>query len=81
MQNCRSGDRRRQNNCWFQGRAELGPRALGNRSILCDPQREDMKNVLNARVKFREPFRPLRHPSRKKHARRILSPTVLRHPS
>jgi carbamoyltransferase len=43
---------------WFQGRAELGPRALGNRSILCDPRREDMKDVLNARVKFREPFRP-----------------------
>ncbi len=43
---------------WFQGRAELGPRALGNRSILCDPRRADMKDVLNARVKFREPFRP-----------------------
>ena len=43
---------------WFQGRAELGPRALGNRSILCDPRREDMKDLLNSRVKFREPFRP-----------------------
>jgi carbamoyltransferase len=43
---------------WFQGRAEFGPRALGNRSILCDPRRADMKDVLNARVKFREPFRP-----------------------
>jgi carbamoyltransferase len=43
---------------WFQGRMELGPRALGNRSILADPRREDMKDVLNARVKNREPFRP-----------------------
>jgi carbamoyltransferase len=43
---------------WFQGRAEFGPRSLGNRSILADPRREDMKDVLNARVKFREPFRP-----------------------
>jgi carbamoyltransferase len=43
---------------WFQGRAEFGPRALGNRSILADPRRVDMKDVLNARVKFREPFRP-----------------------
>ncbi len=43
---------------WFQGRMELGPRALGNRSILADPRRADMKDVLNARVKHREPFRP-----------------------
>ncbi len=43
---------------WFQGRAEFGPRSLGNRSILADPRRADMKDVLNARVKFREPFRP-----------------------
>jgi carbamoyltransferase len=43
---------------WFQGRAEFGPRALGNRSILADPRRQDMKDVLNATVKFREPFRP-----------------------
>jgi carbamoyltransferase len=43
---------------WFQGRMEIGPRALGNRSILADPRREDMKDVLNARVKNREPFRP-----------------------
>jgi carbamoyltransferase len=43
---------------WFQGRAEYGPRALGNRSILADPRRPEMKDVLNARVKFREPFRP-----------------------
>lgn len=43
---------------WFQGRTEFGPRALGNRSILADPRRKDMKDVLNARIKFREPFRP-----------------------
>jgi carbamoyltransferase len=43
---------------WFQGRAEFGPRALGNRSILADPRRKDMKDRLNATVKFREPFRP-----------------------
>lgn len=43
---------------WFQGRFEMGPRALGNRSILADPRRADMKDVLNARVKKREAFRP-----------------------
>jgi carbamoyltransferase len=43
---------------WFQGRMEWGPRALGNRSILCDPRRADMKVVLNAKIKRRESFRP-----------------------
>lgn len=43
---------------WFQGRMEFGPRALGNRSIVADPRRHDMKDVLNARIKHREPFRP-----------------------
>jgi carbamoyltransferase len=43
---------------WFQGRMEFGPRALGNRSILVDPRRPDMKDILNARIKHREPFRP-----------------------
>jgi carbamoyltransferase len=43
---------------WFQGRMEWGPRALGNRSILADPRREDMKDILNARIKHREKFRP-----------------------
>jgi carbamoyltransferase len=43
---------------WFQGRMEFGPRALGNRSILADPRRADMKDVLNERVKHREAFRP-----------------------
>lgn len=43
---------------WFDGRSELGPRALGQRSILCDPRRLDAKEVLNKRVKKREAFRP-----------------------
>ena len=43
---------------WFQGRMEFGPRALGNRSILVDPRRSEMKDVLNQRIKKREPFRP-----------------------
>jgi carbamoyltransferase len=43
---------------WFQGRTEWGPRALGNRSILADPRRPEMKDVLNSRIKRREPFRP-----------------------
>jgi carbamoyltransferase len=43
---------------WFQGRMEFGPRALGNRSIIVDPRRADMKDILNARIKKREPFRP-----------------------
>jgi carbamoyltransferase len=43
---------------WFQGRMEFGPRALGHRSIVADPRRADMKDILNARIKHREPFRP-----------------------
>src|ERR1700722_13975439 len=43
---------------WFQGRAEWGPRALGNRSIVADPRRPEMKDILNARIKHRETFRP-----------------------
>jgi len=43
---------------WFQGRMEFGPRALGNRSIVVDPRRSDMKDILNARIKKRESFRP-----------------------
>jgi len=42
----------------FQGRYEWGPRALGNRSILADPRRADMKDIVNTKIKFREPFRP-----------------------
>jgi carbamoyltransferase len=43
---------------WFQGRAEWGPRALGNRSIVADPRRPEMKEILNRRIKHREVFRP-----------------------
>ena len=43
---------------WFQGRMEWGSRALGNRSIVCDPRRKDMKDILNLKIKLRESFRP-----------------------
>jgi carbamoyltransferase len=43
---------------WYQGRMEFGPRALGNRSIVVDPRRAEMKDILNSRIKHREPFRP-----------------------
>ncbi|MBU1213008.1 MAG: carbamoyltransferase [Alphaproteobacteria bacterium] len=43
---------------WFQGRYEIGPRALGNRSILADPRSLKIKELINARIKYREPFRP-----------------------
>lgn len=43
---------------WFQGRFEWGPRALGNRSILANPMSKDMKDIVNVKIKFREPFRP-----------------------
>ncbi|MGB4773105.1 MAG: carbamoyltransferase C-terminal domain-containing protein [Chitinophagaceae bacterium] len=43
---------------WFQGRAEFGPRALGHRSILADPRRNDVKEILNLKIKRRESFRP-----------------------
>ena len=43
---------------WFQGRFEWGPRALGNRSILADPRDSKMKDMINSKIKFREPFRP-----------------------
>ncbi len=43
---------------WYQGRSEWGPRALGNRSILADPRRAEMKDVVNRSIKFREAFRP-----------------------
>jgi carbamoyltransferase len=44
--------------CWFQGRMEWGPRALGNRSLLADPRRKEMRDLINRKVKQREPFRP-----------------------
>ena len=43
---------------WFHGRAEWGPRALGHRSILADPRRADMKDIVNTKIKYREPYRP-----------------------
>jgi len=43
---------------WFQGRMEWGARALGNRSILADPRRADMRETINTKIKFREQFRP-----------------------
>src|SRR5437764_278709 len=43
---------------WYHGRFEWGPRALGHRSIIADPRREDMKDIVNIKIKFREPFRP-----------------------
>jgi carbamoyltransferase len=43
---------------WFQGRFEWGPRALGNRSIIADPRTQEMKDIVNSKIKFREPFRP-----------------------
>lgn len=43
---------------WYQGRFEWGPRALGSRSILADPRRPEMKDIVNVKIKFREPFRP-----------------------
>ena len=43
---------------WFQGGSEFGPRALGNRSILADPRKAEMKDILNKRVKHRQAFRP-----------------------
>jgi carbamoyltransferase len=43
---------------WIQGRFEWGPRALGHRSIIADPRRADMKDLVNVKIKFREPFRP-----------------------
>jgi carbamoyltransferase len=43
---------------WYRGRFEWGPRALGSRSILADPRRADMKDIVNTKIKFREPYRP-----------------------
>ena len=43
---------------WFQGPFEWGPRALGNRSILADPRKAEMKDIVNTKIKFREPYRP-----------------------
>ena len=57
---------------WYQGRMEFGPRALGNRSILTDPRRAEMKDILNARIKHREPFRPFAPVVLEERDRRVL---------
>ena len=54
---------------WFQGRMEWGPRALGNRSILCDPRRADMQQILNVKIKRRESFRPFAPSILREHVR------------
>lgn len=56
---------------WFQGRMEFGPRALGNRSILADPRQSDMKDRVNAKIKFREAFRPFAPAVLAEHANEI----------
>lgn len=53
---------------WFQGRSEFGPRALGHRSIIADPRRPDAKEILNAKIKRRESFRPFAPSIMKEHA-------------
>ncbi len=60
---------------WFEGRSEFGPRALGHRSILADPRRAGMKDVVNARIKFREEFRPFAPVILQKHVNRYYSYT------
>jgi carbamoyltransferase len=59
---------------WFQGRMETGPRALGGRSILMDPSKRENKDVINARVKFREAFRPFCPSMTEKAASELLDP-------
>ncbi len=54
---------------WFQGRMELGPRALGNRSLLADPRNPGMKEILNRKIKHREEFRPFAPSVLSEHAR------------
>lgn len=60
---------------WFQGRGESGPRALGGRSILMDPRRAENKDIINARVKYREPFRPFCPSMTREAAKRYLNTT------
>ena len=57
---------------WFQGRMEFGPRALGNRSIVVDPRRHDMKDILNARIKHRERVPPVRAVDPRRGDRRLV---------
>jgi carbamoyltransferase len=65
---------------WFNGRFEWGPRALGNRSILADPGRADMKDIVNTKIKFREPYRPFAPSVLVEHAERFFDlPDAKRH--
>ena len=61
---------------WFQGRLEVGPRALGNRSILADPSRPDMKDKINNRVKHREPWRPFAPSILEEEVGRYIDPSI-----
>lgn len=62
---------------WFQGRLEVGPRALGNRSILADPSRPEMKDLINNRVKHREPWRPFAPSILEEEIDRYVNPPML----
>lgn len=61
---------------WMQGRAEMGPRALGNRSILGDPRSDKMKDLINSKIKFREPFRPFAPSVLEEHASEYFSGNI-----
>ncbi|MDX1664296.1 MAG: carbamoyltransferase C-terminal domain-containing protein [Candidatus Promineifilaceae bacterium] len=61
---------------WFQGRFEVGPRALGNRSILADPSNPDMKDLINMKVKNREPWRPFAPSVLEEEIGRYISPAL-----
>ena len=67
---------------WFQGRFEFGPRALGNRSILADPRGAEMKERINEKIKFREPFRPFAPAAAEELAETLLPPELAhQHPA
>jgi carbamoyltransferase len=67
---------------WFQGRFEFGPRALGNRSILADPRPLEMKEQINEKIKFREPFRPFAPAAAEQLAETLVAPAQARqHPA
>src|SRR5262249_31948956 len=67
---------------WFQGRFEFGPRALGNRSILADPRQAEMKERINEKIKFREPFRPFAPAAEERLAEQLVSPAAAgQHPA
>lgn len=61
---------------WFEGRAEYGPRALGHRSILADPRKSEMKDIVNEKIKFREEFRPFAPVVLKKFSQKLFHVTA-----